>query len=84
MENKCIIENCNKKLKCKGLCSAHYSKKLRYGDPLKCSDKPKTEFCIIDGCTVRAKSRLMCARHYQIDYRRTTGKNSYYFLKRKK
>lgn len=39
----CIVDNCRKPTKARGLCGVHYKRWYRYGDPLVCKKTPNGE-----------------------------------------
>lgn len=74
---KCSIEDCEKDAKHKGLCSTHYKRQWRHGDPLK-TLTPGRGFeriqCIAEGCErISDYSCGLCENHYnmQLKYGRT-------------
>lgn len=56
----CSIECCNKTIHTKNLCSMHYSRLRRHGDPL--WERPK--ICSVDGCDSKYYSLGFCQKHY--------------------
>lgn len=67
MAGKCMIEWCKKQAKSKGLCSAHYHRLVRYGDPLGGGTYrlPKEEYrrCKAPGCDGKGDHRGYCNKH---------------------
>lgn len=65
---ECSVEWCKKPAKGKGLCSSHYHRLVRYGDPLGGNTYrlPKEEYesCKIPGCDGRGNCRGYCSKHY--------------------
>lgn len=59
----CKIEGCVKKACGRGYCSAHYSKLLKYGDPL-AGKTNRGGDCAIDGCNSPVKAHGLCSKHY--------------------
>lgn len=64
----CKIEACQKPAKSCGMCSAHYAKNRKYGDPL-AGRTNRGGDCTIHECTRPVKAHGMCALHYE-RYRR--------------
>jgi len=60
----CKIEGCGKKVVGRELCSAHYSKLMKYGDPLAGRENKGGE-CSILGCGKPVKGLTYCAMHYE-------------------
>lgn len=69
----CSIDGCGKRHKARGLCSAHYAKLLKYGDPKELDHRPVKVFapCVIDDCEkVGSSSRSgLCHAHAHRKYR---------------
>ena len=67
MRNLCTIPECNNYVHGKGLCSLHYRKLLKYGDPL-FAKEPRETFitCIVEGCETISRSikHPYCEKHY--------------------
>lgn len=67
----CGVDNCDKKIKARGYCDAHYSRLLRNGDIYVLRKVPKyVSNCIAvfpDGvqCPLKAYCKEYCRRHYQ-------------------
>lgn len=62
----CKIDDCSRRIKAKGLCSPHYQKLRKYGDPevsKRASHRP--EACAIEGCGKRVSARGWCNAHYK-------------------
>lgn len=64
----CSIPGCNKKAKCKGLCSAHYEQR-RPNKGVKVGPKPQV--CTVDGCSLKVLAKGLCSIHY--DRKRNHG-----------
>jgi hypothetical protein len=68
---KCIIEDCQKESYCKGLCTTHYKRQWRHGEPTK-TNTPGRGFQRIkctaeDDCdNVSDYSNGLCEKHYQM------------------
>lgn len=71
MTSTCSVDGCTSLVKCRGWCSAHYTRWRRNGDPLKTRRKPPTikryagALCNVEGCIGPAQKRDMCNMHYQ-------------------
>lgn len=66
-KSTCTVDGCERsKIMARGLCSPHYKRWYRYGDPLagQAFRDPKPELCSVDGCGRQAKTRLWCGKHY--------------------
>lgn len=59
----CVIEGCEKKKQSKGLCSMHYARKQRHGDP-QVTLRPRGILCEILGCENVRRARGLCSLHY--------------------
>lgn len=57
----CKIVGCLSKSVTKQMCSKHYTRFRRHGDPL--YEREKSQ-CLIDGCNNQSKARGWCAKHY--------------------
>lgn len=58
----CKIDRCNKTHKAHGLCSTHYARLLRHGDPL--YEKTYPKICTIEGCDKQVKAKGLCPMHH--------------------
>lgn len=64
---KCAIANCEDGAKTKGLCSGHYHRLTRYGDPEYAPPPRPVSVCSVDGCdsTIgRTGGKGYCRKHY--------------------
>lgn len=67
----CSIDGCEKSVKCRGYCPAHYNRWRRYGDPGPAGVRTKRprrgvpEACEIEGCNDIGTRRGWCAMHYR-------------------
>jgi len=64
--NKCLVEACDASVNCKGYCSKHYARFVRYGNPLagrRFRDAP-WPICSIDNCDKKAAAKGYCVAHY--------------------
>lgn len=65
-QKNCSIIDCNKIVYCKDLCTLHYARKKRYGDPNSPSlHSVRQEKCIVDECDNKWFSKGYCEKHYQ-------------------
>lgn len=71
VEKQCSVEGCSNVLLAQGLCSAHYGRWARYGDPLG-GGPPRKPFrdqvlstCSVDGCEKVSVCKGYCQAHYQ-------------------
>lgn len=60
----CSVPDCDKPIKYRQWCGAHYQKLMKYGDPLYRAYTPNPQPCSVDGCETLAKTRGWCATHY--------------------
>lgn len=64
----CEIVGCGKRTISLGLCSAHYARKLKHGDPLAGGPMRRARVaveCAVDGCQDRVRGRGVCFKHYK-------------------
>lgn len=68
MAQICTIQDCGKRMNAKGLCSRHYNRWQRYGDPLAGAElrerRPKGVPCSVGICSRIAGTRGYCGPHY--------------------
>lgn len=66
-KNSCLIDNCGAKTRARGLCSKHYSRLIRHGDPNYSTGRfySKTGICSVDKCDKKHKARGFCNYHYE-------------------
>jgi hypothetical protein len=57
----CSVEGCERVASCRGLCSKHYNRFLRHGDP---NVVRRRGVCTIEGCGKKASSRIHCRKHH--------------------
>ena len=62
-EKACSIDGCKKGVMGRGFCSAHYSKFMKYGDPLAGTVR-SGGICDVDGCGAAVHAHRLCAKHY--------------------
>jgi hypothetical protein len=66
--DRCSVEGCTTKPRCKGLCLKHYQRARRYdGDT---TDRPRIKICTIEGCGGKVDAKGLCRKHYQRARRR--------------
>lgn len=63
----CRIDGCGRPKMAKGLCSCHYMREWKHGDPLYGGDLPpyNPKQCLTDGCERPVQGRGMCRGCYQ-------------------
>jgi hypothetical protein len=61
----CTIDGCGKRRQSAGLCSLHYGRMRKYGDPLREPEPKVKHACSIEGCEKPSLAKGMCASHYQ-------------------
>lgn len=69
MKEKCSVKGCNEFVRCKGLCSIHYSRNRRLGSvgpAWRLHNKMPfiNNTCRIEGCGRKAVSKHLCEMHY--------------------
>lgn len=62
----CKFEGCIRRVKCKGLCAAHYNQTAR-GKPLTPlrEHNPRSKICTFEGCDRPTDAKGLCSLHYQ-------------------
>lgn len=63
-DSTCSVDDCERLHHARGLCSAHYKRWRRCGDPLK-AHKAK-QWCDVEGCQKYPRARGLCSTHYQV------------------
>lgn len=63
--SKCKIEGCESSVHGHGMCSKHYQRWKKNGDPLYQRVFEKDKECSVDGCVSRVCAKKMCNRHYK-------------------
>lgn len=66
-ETTCLVEDCDRPVRCVGLCAAHYQRSKKGSDlnaPIKKRRSHRASVCTVDGCTKRAQARDLCGMHY--------------------
>lgn len=61
----CSVEGCDRKVRARGFCIAHWKKWRRYGDPLKGAVKKPPKLCSVKGCEGIVDARGLCRSHYK-------------------
>lgn len=62
----CKVEGCGSKVLARWLCSKHYQRFLKFGDPLKTLiDYEQPATCEVDGCDAKPVCKRMCGPHYR-------------------
>lgn len=69
MKKICNVEGCENKVRSRGFCITHYTRFLKYGDPLGKKEirKPREfnkKFCSVAGCEKKHYARELCRLHY--------------------
>lgn len=59
----CSVEACDAYAYRKGMCSKHYQRVMRHGDP-HATKRYEGQSCRIDGCARKARSHQLCGTHY--------------------
>lgn len=60
----CKIDGCDKGSYLKGMCSKHYQRVKKYGDP-NATKRNEGRSCVIEGCDKPSESLRMCGMHYR-------------------
>lgn len=60
----CVVEGCNAHRFARQMCTLHYGRWRKYGDPQREPAPREQAVCTIDGCEREAVSRKMCSSHY--------------------
>lgn len=60
----CAVEGCVKEGKSAGMCSGHYHRLKRYGDPLHVPPPKPVSKCSIEGCEGDVRGQGYCRKHY--------------------
>lgn len=66
MTNTCEVEGCGAPVKGHGLCSKHYARRRRHGDPLTVKPRgaaPKHRVCSAEGCDRPHSANGFCSMH---------------------
>jgi hypothetical protein len=70
-DRTCSVEGCNRPSRSRGLCTMHWYRWRRYGEPggpePLISKKDPDVICAVEGCTNKVQARKMCPKHYQQD-----------------
>ena len=64
----CSIEGCNRPKHCKNMCTLHYNRMKKHGDPHKVSGSrwhPVDKSCSIEGCSRIKLAKELCGTHYR-------------------
>ena len=64
MTTKCFIENCEKVSYVKGLCTTHYKRQWRHGNPTTTLLKMERTKCVVDDCSRLDHSQGYCKLHH--------------------
>lgn len=62
-QHTCSVDDCSLASKGRGMCSKHYQRWWKYGDPAE-TMRPRGRVCSIDGCSGRHQAQGFCATHY--------------------
>lgn len=60
----CSVDGCDKEGKSAGMCSSHYHRLKRYGDPLHVPPPRPVSKCSIEGCEGDVRGQGYCRKHY--------------------
>jgi len=62
----CTVENCNKKIKGRGLCGMHWARLVRHGDVnYESRNYNYGDICTINGCGRKYATKGFCSAHYK-------------------
>lgn len=61
----CKIDDCTRQAHGLDLCSMHYQRLRKHGDPHQGGRRVQTAACVVDGCDRPARTRDCCPRHYR-------------------
>ena len=65
-DGTCSVESCDRPIKARGWCHAHYMRWHATGDPGTTPvQPPRPTICAVEGCEGKPKGRQWCGRHYQ-------------------
>jgi len=64
----CSVSDCDIKHYSSGLCSLHYRRQVKYGNPYTLLKERQPATCGVQGCEGRGYSRSLCQRHYNAWY----------------
>lgn len=66
MKNICTVDGCERVIHGKGLCSLHYARFKKYGDPLYNKIKRiHSDACSVKGCNKKFYAKDYCKAHYE-------------------
>lgn len=61
---KCCVADCSNIVHARNMCSKHYRRYMKWGDPtIKKTTRKNPLFCVIDGCNKPAHTRGLCSMH---------------------
>jgi HNH endonuclease len=63
-ERICSVDQCGKRLVARGLCSGHWTRWRKYGDPLGSAAPRFPTECTVEGCSQPHYGRGWCQKHY--------------------
>lgn len=62
----CSVDGCDRRKHSRSMCSMHYNRVRRHGDPNHVERKPNVGNCSVDGCDKPMRKREWCANHYSM------------------
>lgn len=61
----CAVDGCQNPVRTAGLCSAHYHRLTRYGDPTYVPPPRAISKCSVEGCDANVAGKGYCRKHYK-------------------
>ena len=60
----CLVDGCERRPTCRGMCNPHYQNWYRRGEPAPAAVRWTSVVCGVEGCDEPVKSRGWCVNHY--------------------